>query len=320
MSISYWVAKKFGVLIVLFYLAVMGILVVTHYRTGVAETPALALAYPPGRYESSDKYQTVREIYGFPPELEERLAAKGDIQVLSYTDDAVVIQRAGKNPETVPADDVIKYLANRRTSTVESYIAPLNRPLTELMDLHLAFMQRVERAVGGETSGWRSLIIPKIVISGVYLGIVCVIMFILRRVDANSKKYKGGFSLVYGGFIMWPIAMIIVSFAGSSVVDVVRHMPDSYYFMRPHVLGGWAAMFAWPVLLAALCIFDIIHAALRVNMNSALAHAAVLAAGIVSIPVVTVGVLFAILSVVLYIGYKMTKKLVLPSSLQARRK
>jgi|GEM_PF-4005079 len=316
MSVSYWVAKKFGVLIVLFYLAVMGILVVTHYRTGVAETFALARAYPPGRYESSDKYQTVREIYGFPPELEERLAAKGDIDIIAYTDDGIVMQRQGKNPETVPADDAMKYLANRSTSPVEPYLAPLNRPLTELMNVHLAFMERVERAVGGEASGWRAMIVPKIIISGVYLGIVCVIMIILRRVDAHAKKYHGGFSLVYGAFVLWPIAMIVVSFAGASVIDVVRHMPDSYSFLRPHVLGGWAAMFAWPVALSVLCVFDIIHAALRVNLNSALAHAAVLALGWLSIPVVTVGVLFAALSVVLYIGYKATRRVVLP----ARRK
>ncbi len=314
MSVSYWIARKFGVLIVLFYIAVMGVLVVTHYRTGVAEARALAQVYPPGhRYAGSDKYQTVREIYGFPDELEERLRASGTVDVLSYTDNGAVIQRQGKNPETVPADEVVKYLASRDSARLEQYLAPTYPLLNEMLELHLAFLRRVERGIGGEAASWRNLLLPKVILSGVYLGLVCVIMYVLRRADAVSKKYQGGFSLMYGAFVLWPIAMIIVSFAGASVVDVVRHLPDSSVFIRSHVLGGWTAMFAWPVALVVLCIFDIVHAALRVDMNRALAHVAVLAAGVISIPLVTVGVLFAILSVTIYLAYRAAKKIILPA-------
>ncbi len=320
MSVSYWISKRFGVLITLFYMGVIGVLIVSHYKVGVSEPGVLARYYPPGRtYESSDKYQIVRDVYGFSPELSERISAKGGVDVLSYTDDGVVIQRSGKKQETVSTGDAIKYLANPNTAEVESYVSPLYRPLNELLDLHLKFLRRAEEVVGGEGDGLTKLIVPKAIISAAYLGLVCFILYVLKRVDKSSGDYKGGYSLIYASFVFWPIAIIVVSFFGTNVVDVVRHLPDSYFFLRNYIVGAWAALFAWPLFVIAISILDIIHAALWVDLNRALAHAAVLALGVISVPLVTVGVLFAILVAVLYTGYRATKKLVLPAALQRKR-
>lgn len=317
MSVSYWAAKKIGVLIVLFYVAIMGILVGAYYYTGAADPGLLARLYPPGAYAGSDKYQTVWEIYGFSTDEFEKRMAAGGIEIISYGDDAVVIRRDGKQ-QTVSIGDVIKYLANRDSGEIENALSPMYGPLNALLRIHLNFLRRVEAATGGDEDGYRRLIVPKIVVSCAYLGIVLITFIILKRIDRSPKKYRGGYSLIYGSFIFWPIAVIIVSFSGISVLDVIRHLPDSYVFMHWYIVGGWAAIFAWPLFVGFLSILDIINAFLRVGFNQACAHIGVLAAGIISIPLVTVGVLFALLVVSIYLGYRVVKKLVLPASMQRR--
>lgn len=312
MSISYWVAKKLGVFIILFYVAVMGVLVVSYYHTGIADARMVARYYPPGVYAGSNKYQTVRKIYGVIPEEIEKLFAVGSVQIVSYSDTGAVIRHNGKE-NTVSVEDVIRYLANKNSGKIEAALFPLHEPLNALLKIHLNILHRIEMAAGGDEEGYRRIIIPKIAISCAYLGLVLFIFFILRRVDCSLKEHQGGYSLIYGAFIFWPIAIIVVSLAGTNVLDVVRHLPDSYYFLHWYIAAGWAAMLAWPFLVAFLSVIDIIHSFLRVDLNQTCAHLGVLAAGIISIPLVTIGVLFALLAATLYIGYRAVRKLVLSS-------
>lgn len=307
MSFSYWVSKKFGVLIVLFYVAVMGVLVVSNYRArGIVTPDALASYFPAGRsYLRTTKNKLVREIFGLPAAEDDVRTERDTVDIVSYTDEGAVIRLNGGSQETVEAPKVVRYLTNRDSSELERAIQPLHGPLNVLLDLHLRFMKRVEDGVGGGESGsLRRLIIPKIVISVVYLGLVFMVLFFLRRYDRRSTDYKGGFADIYASFLYWPIAVIIVSVAGANVVDVVRHLPDSYHFMHWYIVGGWAAIFAWPLFVAALSVVDIVRSVMRLDISHALLHAAVLGAGIISIPLVTVGVMFAILVAALYIGYR----------------
>lgn len=316
MSISYWVAKKLGVIIVLFYLVVMGTLVVSYYsETGTSKPEVLAAYYPPGRsYPRTTKNKVVREIFGLPPSDDDSNVSDR-VDIISYTPNGAVIRVKGKTQEEVDTNKVVRYLVNPDTGELERYIAPLEEPLNTLLTLHLRFMKRVEDGVGGDAGGFKRLIVPKVVISVAYLGIVLVALLALRRVD-RASSYKAGFSLIYASFIYWPVAVIVISFVGSNVVDVVRHFPDSLEFMHWHVVASWAAIFAWPLFVTALSALDIVRSLIRLDYNHALGHAAVLGAGIISIPLVTIGVLFAILVCVMYIGYRMARRVLLPEKVK----
>lgn len=316
MSFTYWFAKRFGVLAVLLYLGAAVVLVVSHYRTGMADTSILAGYYPPGRaYPRTTKNRLVREIFGLPFDEDEIASATETVEIVNYTEEGAVVKLQGKAQKEVPTDKVVQYLVNSDTGEIERALEPFDRPLDFLLDLHLRFMKRVETGVGGEDAdGLRRLILPKVVIAVVYLGLVFILYFILRRIDRTSD-YKCGFSITYGALIFWPISVIAISLLGTNVVDVVRHLPGSYHFMRSYILGSWAVIFAWPLLVIALGLVDVIRSGMKVQLNHFLAHSAVLAIGIVSIPLVTVGALFAILVCVLYAGYRVARKVVLPNSL-----
>ncbi len=319
MSVSYWMFKQFGVLIVLFYAAVMGILIFTYHQAGMTTPDRLARYYPAGRtYPRTTKNGTVREIYGFPPAADDARTGSESVDILSYTDAGAVVRLDGKNQRTVTTNDVIKYLINRDSAALESSLAPLNAPANFLLGLHLQFLRGLEKSLGGQDeNGLRRLILPKAAISVIYLGLAFVVWYALGRMDRLSS-YKAGYSLIFGSFVLWPITVIVVSFAGVNVVHVARHMPDSYNFMHWYVVAGWAAMFAWPAGMIVLSLVDIVRAVASFDLGRALGHAAVLAAGIAAVPLVTVGVMFAILVVVMYFGLKVGKRLLLPESWQKR--
>ncbi|MCC8191400.1 MAG: hypothetical protein LIP77_12330 [Planctomycetes bacterium] len=317
MSISYWVAKKFGMLIVLFYVVVMGVLVVSYYHeSGIASPQTLAAFYPPGRtYTRTTKNATIREILGFPASEAEEDSG-GTVAIVSYTGDGAVI-RSGKTQESVATHRVIRSLGSRDSRELEAALAPLYGPFDALLRLHLSFMRRVEDAVGGEAGGLQKMILPKVVISLAYLGLVFLVLSILKRVDNAAEGYRGGYSLIYGSFLYWPIAVIAISFIGTNVVDVVRHLPDSLEFMHWYVAWGWIAMLAWPLLVALFSLLDILRSALHFDYNRTIAHALVLTAGRLSIPLVTVGVMFAVMVVVMYVGYRVTRRVLLPEKVKS---
>lgn len=316
MSISYWVAKKFGALLVVFYLLVMGTLVVSYYHdTGTSKPEVLAAYYPAGRsYPSTTKNQVVREIFGMPASENDSKVPAG-IEIISYTDTGAVIRVKGKNQEEVDTNKVVHYLVNPDTGDLERVIAPLQEPLNTLLNLHLRFMKRVEDGVGGEAGGLQKMILPKVVVSFVYLGIVFVALFALRRVD-RSTEYKSGFSLIYASFVYWPLAVIVISFLGSNVVDAVRHFPGSLDFMHWYVVAGWAAIFAWPLFVGLLSALDVLRSLLRGDYNLAVGHAAVLAGGIISIPLVTIGVLFVIAVCAMYLAYRVGRRVLVPERIK----
>ncbi len=319
MSITYWVFKRFGILIALFYIAVVGILVFSYYQSGMTSPDRLALFYPAGgAYARTTKNGLIRRIYGFPPAEDDAVKGTESVEILSYNDDGATVRLDGRNQRTVTTNDVVRHLINRDSAALESGMAPLQGPFNYILTLHLEFLRGMEQSVGGTEQGsLRRLILPKAAISAIYLGLAFLAWWLLGRMDRISS-YKGGYSLAYGSFVLWPIAVILVSFAGVNVVHVARHLPDSYYFMHWYVMAGWAAMFAWPAAVILLSLLDIVKALSSFEFSRALAHAGVLAAGILTVPLVAVGVLFAILVVAMYFGLRIGKRVLLPESWQRR--
>lgn len=321
MSITYWFARKFGILIALLYLGAFSTLVFSYYYSGVSDPSTLASFYPPGRaYPRTVKNRAIMEIFGLPVPEDEAVEQGATIDILSYSDEGAVVRFRNGSPVTVPANKVVRYLLNQDSSEIESYLAPLTNPVAKLVDLHLGFMKGVEASVGGQDEkSLRRFVLPKIVVSLVYLGLVFITHLVLKKVDnLSDSSYKGGYSLTYGGLAWWPAAVIATSFVGANVVDVVRHLPYSYDFMHWYVIGGWAIILAWPVLVVALSIADIVRSFARMEINHALTHTVVLAAGLAAIPLVTVGVLFAILSVMIVLALRAGKKLIMPAGSKRR--
>lgn len=317
MSATYWVLKRFGVILALFYLAVMGVLVFSRYRSGMTTPERLSVFYPAGRvYPRTAKNGLIRLVYGFPPAGDDAAGETGSVEILAYGDAGATIRLDGGNRVSATADDLVRRLAN--TAPLESGRERLEGLFNRLLGLHLEFMRGVEEMLGGAgRDGWLRQILSKAAISAMYLGAVLLAWRLLVRVDRLSGG-EAGHSLTYGLFAVWPAAVILVSFAGINVVHVARHLPASWHFMHWHATAGWAAMFAWPAALILLSLLDILRSLASFDFPRALGHAGVLAAGILSIPLVALGVLFAVLAAGMYLCFRIGRRTLLPASWRNR--
>lgn len=308
MSISYWFAQKLGLLAILIYLGAGAALIFSYYNSGVAAPEALAAYYPAGQsYQRTTKNHIMRQILGLPSSDDEAKSASQTIAIIAYNEDGAVV-RMDNTQEEVTTNKVIKNLVNKDSDEWEAMFEPLQRPFLALLEMHLKFMKGVEKNVGGDDpTGLRNLILPKLVISAVYLGFVFIVYFILKRMDRMSQ-YQGGYSLLYGALIFWPISVIAISIIGANVLDMIRHLPDSWHFMRPAVVGSWAVIFAWPLLWIAIGLVDVVRSFARMEINHALTHAFVLAAAVVAIPLTAIGALFAVAACAIYAGYRTVKR------------
>ena len=82
-------------------------------------------------------------------------------------------------------------------------------------------------------------------------------------------------------------------------------------------LAGWGTVLAWPALVIILSLLDIVRSLFASRFIAAVTHAAVLALGLASIPVMAIGALFALFAGALYIFYRLGSQAILPSRQRA---
>ncbi|MDR2390974.1 MAG: hypothetical protein LBE84_04750 [Planctomycetota bacterium] len=320
MSISYWTAQKFSVLAVAALIAAAGFIVLPDFMPEGAVNPAgMAAVFPPGAVyaANSDRIDLAR-LYGLP---EDNWLAAGNpksVRIAAYSHSGPAVSLDNGKEETVSFAKAISYLAARDGRPhPERRLEPLGGLLNRLLDMHLRLLRRIEEAVAGWNPGkLLSAVIPRIAVAFLYCGAIWAIWFFLSRADRFSVR-KNGFGLIYLSLALWPAYAIAVSLPGIGLADVIRHYPDSLVFLNWPALAGWGAVLAWPALVILLSLLDIVRSLFDFRFVAAVTHAAVLALGLASIPVMAIGALFALFAGALYIFYRAGRWTFLPSGQRA---
>ncbi|MDR1535675.1 MAG: hypothetical protein LBU64_11385 [Planctomycetota bacterium] len=310
MSIFYWTAQKFGVIIGVFYLAAAGIIIIPEVIPGGAVDPGLmARVYPPGStFAAADPAWSPAGLFGWPEDLWPAAPSPKKIGVVSYSGAGVVLSFDGGPAREVTLIRALGHLGGRNPAGPGVVPDWLRRAGEYLLDIHRRVLARLQEAVSAWNPGEAlSAVLPKLAVAMLYCGAVAVIWYCLAKSDHLSNR-KNGFSLIYSALILWPAAVAGLSLAGVSLAAVLQNLPDSPVFFSRPLLAAWGAVLAWPALVGVLSILEVLRDCLNFHFSLAVSHALVLAVGIVSLPLATLGALFAVLALALYLALKIGRR------------